>query len=84
MIAREHSELSIRRQCELLDLNRSNLYYHPKQEDDYNLMLMRLLDEEYTRHPFKGVLRMVEFLKELGHPVNPKRVRRLLRLSRLS
>lgn len=41
---------------------------------------MRLMDEEYTRHPFKGVLRMEAYLRELGYCVNTKRVRRLLRL----
>lgn len=80
LIETEHPMLSARRQCKLLGLNRSNLYYHPKTEDSYNLKLMRLLDEEYTRYPFKGVLKMVEFLRDLGHIVNPKRVRRLLRL----
>ena len=41
---------------------------------------MRLLDEQYTRTPFYGVLRMTAYLRRLGHGVNPKRVRRLLRL----
>ena len=72
--------LSIRRQCELLNLNRSNIYYQNQPEDAYNLLLMRLLDEEYTRHPCKGVIKMVKYLADLGHHVNQKRVRRLLRL----
>jgi putative transposase len=79
-IIQKHPKLSIRRQCELLDLNRCNLYYHSREETAYNLHLMRLLDEEYTKYPFKGVLRMVEFLREMGHMLNPKRVRRLLRV----
>ena len=41
---------------------------------------MRLLDEQYTRTPFYGVLKMTAWLRETGHPVNCKRVRRLLRL----
>lgn len=72
--------LSIRHQCELLDFNRSNVYYQPQPVDPYNLLLMRLLDEEYTRHPCKGVIKMVKYLADLGHHVNHKRVRRLLRL----
>jgi len=72
--------LSIRRKCELLNFSRSNLYRGIRQETAYNLLLMRLLDEEYTRHPFKGVVKMVKYLEELGHFVNQKRVRRLLRL----
>jgi putative transposase len=70
----------MRKQCELLGLNRSSLYYQPVGEDEYNLFLMRVLDEEYMRHPFKGVEKMVVYLKELGHIVNSKRVRRLLRV----
>ena len=80
MINLNHGSLSVRAQCQLLDLNRSSLYYDSLGENSYNLHLMRLIDEEYTRYPFKGVLRMVEFLKSLGHHVNPKRARRLLRL----
>lgn len=74
------SGLSIRRQCELLELNRSNIYYRPRLENAYNLLLMKLLDEEYTRHPTQGVIKMVKYLADLGHYVNHKRVRRLLRL----
>ena len=70
---------SLRRQCELLGLNRSGLYYRPTAESDENLALMRLLDEQYTRTPCYGVLRMAAYLRSLGHDVNPKRVRRLLR-----
>jgi len=70
---------SLRQQCELLGLNRSGLYYRPTAESDENLALMRLLDEQYTRTPCYGVLRMAAYLRSLGHEVNPKRVRRLLR-----
>lgn len=80
MLEVDSQGLSIRRQCELLELNRSNVYYQTQPEDAYNLLLMRLLDEEYTRHPSKGVIKMVKYLGDLGHQVNHKRVRRLLRL----
>jgi putative transposase len=79
-ITPNHDKLSVRQQCHLLGLNRSNLYYECAGESEYNLLLMKLIDEEYTRYPFKGVLKMVAYLDELGHNVNPKRVRRLLRL----
>lgn len=79
MIDSNHQHLSLRTQCALLKLGRSNLYYQSSDETPENLEFMRLLDEEYTRYPFKGVLRMVEYLKDLGHKVNQKRVRRLLR-----
>jgi putative transposase len=55
----EHPEISVRRQCELLGVNRSSLYYQPIGESEENLKLMRLIDEEYTRHPFFGSRRMV-------------------------
>jgi putative transposase len=58
MIERGHPELSIRRQCELVGLNRSTFYYEPAGESEENLLLMRLLDEQYTRTPFYGWPRM--------------------------
>ena len=80
MIDAHYQPLSIRQQCRLIGVNRSNLYYQPASESEYNLLLMRLLDEEYTRYPFKGVIKMVHYLADVGHSVNHKRVRRLLRL----
>jgi putative transposase len=76
----EHPQLSVRTQCRLLGLARASLYYAPVPESAENLRLMRLLDEEYTRHPFYGVPRMTFWLRAAGHAVGPKRVRRLLRL----
>src|SRR5262249_48054586 len=75
-----HPELSVRRQCELLGLSRSSLYYEPAAETAENLRLMRLLDEEYTAHPFLGSRRLTRWLIGQGEPVNRKRVRRLMRL----
>lgn len=71
---------SLRQQCQLLGLNRSSLYYQARSEREENLLLMRLLDEQYTRTPYYGVRRMAAYLRHLGYSVNPKRVRRLLRL----
>lgn len=70
---------SLRQQCQLLGVNRSNVYYQPVGESDENRLLMRLLDEQYTRTPFYGVLKMTAWLRSEGYTVNPKRVRRLLR-----
>lgn len=67
------------RQCELVGLARSSYYYQPAGESAENLALLRWLDEQYTRTPFYGVRRMTAVLREQGHRVNPKRVRRLLR-----
>jgi putative transposase len=73
------SDLSLVRQCELTGLSRSGLYYEPQGESAENLELMRLLDEQYTRTPFFGVIKMTETLRQQAREVNPKRVRRLLR-----
>ncbi len=78
-VENEHQTLSVRRQCSLLGINRSSLYYRPVGIDDFTLMLIHELDKQYTETPFYGVLKMTENLKSLGHLVNPKRVRRLLR-----
>ena len=80
LIDPEHGSLSIRRQCELLDLPRSTLYYQPATESDENLRLMRLLDEQYLKMPFYGSRRMTAWLQTEGHAVNRKRVQRLMRI----
>lgn len=79
LIERDHNEIPITRQCELLGISRGAFYYTPTPPSEHDLRLMRLLDEEYTRHPFYGVERMVMYLRRLGEVVGPKRVRRLLR-----
>jgi putative transposase len=73
-------DLSVRRQCELLGLSRSSLYYEPAGETDENLRLMRLIDAEYKAHPFYGSRRMTAWLGRQGEEVNRKRVQRLLRV----
>ena len=72
--------MSIVRQCELLGLNRSSYYYEPAVETQENLALMRVIDQQYTDHPDFGSRRMTIWLGERGHPVNRKRVQRLMRL----
>jgi len=79
MVERENEDLSIRRQCELLNLPRSSYYYSTAGNDDFNLELMRLIDEQFTRAPFYGVRKMTAWLRARGYEVNPKRVRRLFR-----
>lgn len=75
-----HPDLSIRRQCALLGIARSGLYYKPVGPSAADLALMRLLDEQYTRTPFYGVRRMTRWLHGQGYGVGANRVRRLLRL----
>jgi len=78
LIDPDHESLSIRRQCELLGLPRSTLYYEPATETTENLHLMRLLDEHYLKMPFYGSRRMTAWLQAEGHAVNRKRVQRLM------
>jgi hypothetical protein len=81
LVEPEHARLSIARQCELLGLARSSYYYRAATESPENLRLMRLIDEQYTKRPFYGVEKMTTWLRQdKGELVNPKRVRRLMRL----
>jgi putative transposase len=70
----------VRRQCELLGLSRSSLYYEPVPEAPDNLRLMRIIDQEYTAHPFYGSRKMTRWLVQQGEAINRKRVQRLMRL----
>jgi putative transposase len=79
MIDRQHSDISIRRQCELVGLNRATFYGEPAGETALNLALMRLIDEQFTRTPFYGYRRMTVYLQDQEQPVNAKRVARLMR-----
>lgn len=76
--------MSITRQCDLLGLSRSAFYYQPLGETEQNLMYMNLIDRQYLLTPFFGVMQFTDWLRSLGHEVNPKRVRRLLRLMALT
>ena len=78
----KHPQLSISRQCELIGLPRSSYYREGLYgvESEENLKLMRLIDEEYTRHPFYGSRKLRDYLIRQGYQVNRKRVRRLMQL----
>lgn len=78
MIDLDFPHISIRRQCELLGLNRSTFYYAPATASECNLRLMRLIDEQYTKTPFYGWPRMTAHVRRLGLQVNHKRVQRLM------
>ena len=80
-IVRGHGQLSLSRQCELLGIHRSGLYYKPVGESELNLKLMRMIDEHHMQFPFKGVPRITTWLrKDMDEMVNHKRVARLCRL----
>lgn len=75
-------DLATTRQCELAGVSRATTYARqkPKVADEDDLLLCRLIDEEYTRHPFYGTRRMVIVIsKAVGYRVNRKRLQRLMR-----
>lgn len=78
-IDRDHPKLSLRRQCRLLSLSRSSLYYTPLGESAENLMLMRLIDEQFLETPWYGARQMSRWLRRQGHVAGRHRVRRLMR-----
>ena len=80
LIEPHHPQLSIARQCALVGLPRSSWYYAPVGPSATTQALLDRLDEQYTRTPFYGVRRMTAVLRRAGYMVNPKRVRRLLRV----
>jgi len=79
MVECGHSRLSLVRQCQLLGISRSAVYYKPIGESQSNLQLMRLIDEQFMDTPFYGARQMSKHLRRLGHAVGRKRIRRLMR-----
>ena len=82
MVSRDH-KLSIRRQCSLLTLTRSNLYYEPKGESAENLRFMEIIDKQFLETPWYGSRQMARYMKRNNHKCGRHRVRRLMRLMRL-
>ena len=80
MVDHQHASLSILRQCRLLDISRSGLYYQPKGIPEEDLTLMKLIDRQYLATPFYGARKIAAWLKSQGYRVNRKRIRRLMRI----
>ena len=80
MVDHQHPSLSIVRQCRLLGISRSGLYYQPKGISEEDLTLMKLIDRQYLATPFYGARKIAACLKSQGHLVNRKHVRRLMRV----
>ena len=80
MVDREHRKLPIVRQCALLGVSRSSLYYRPKGASEADLSLMREMDRQYLETPFYGSRRMKAWLERQGKQVSRKRVQRLMRV----
>jgi putative transposase len=74
--------ISMTRQCELLAIHRSGLYYTPVEESEENLEMMLLMDKQYLKTPYYGILRLTAWLILQGYMVNHKRVKRLMKLMR--
>ena len=80
MVIRAHRALSLSRQCRLLSIGRSSLYYTPKGESPETLALMRRIDELFLKYPFYGARQMVRHLRREGVRLGRRRAGRLMRL----
>jgi putative transposase len=78
-----HAELSLRRQCELLQVNRSTLYYKAREVDIDEISLLNEIRDVWERYPFYGYRRITKELQANGNNVNHKRIQRLMRLGRI-
>ena len=79
MVDRRHPNLSTVRQCTLLGISRSSLYYRPREISPEDLAIMKLMDQQYLLTPFYGSRRMMVWLKRQRHQVSRKRIQRLMR-----
>lgn len=83
-VVKSHPGLSLKKQCNILSIHRSSMYYKPRGESALNHQLMRRIDTQFLKHPYMGVGRMTTYLNEdLGYHVNEKRIRRLYKLMNL-
>jgi len=82
MVSKDH-KLSVRRQCALLTLTRSNLYYQPMGESAENLRFMEFIDKQFLETPWYGSRQMARHMKRQSHKCGRHRIRRLMRLMRL-
>ena len=80
MINFQDPKVSVSRQCRLLDLSRSSVYYKPVEIAPQDLALMRLIDEQYLKTPFYGSRSMTRHLRRLSYRLNRKHIQRLMRL----
>jgi hypothetical protein len=79
LIDPSHKELSVRRQCELLNLYRSNIYYKPVMVSEETLRTMNRIDEVFTECPFYGSRKIREALRREGWVIGRERVQSLMR-----
>lgn len=81
MVERDNNKITIKRQTELLSVNRTSVYRpnQEKSESEANIQVMHQIDVIYMKHPYFGYRRMTRFLRDQGFDVNRKRVRRLMK-----
>ena len=72
MVDRDLRDVSVVRQCELLNISRSSVYYSPAEASEYELELMGLIDKQYLRTPFYGSRKMAAWLRSQGYSVNTR------------
>lgn len=80
LVTPRFQRISVRKQCDLLTVSRSSLYYKPVLEKPENIKMMNLMDKHLINHATEGVMSMVYFLRERCYPIGPKRIRRLFHL----
>ncbi|MFT7058917.1 MAG: putative transposase [Pseudorhodobacter sp.] len=82
MVSKDY-KLSVRRQCALLTLARSNLFYEAKGESAENLRFMAIIDKQFLQTPWYGSRQIARSMKREDHACGRHRVRRSMRLMRL-
>ena len=80
MISRADKKLSVSKQCQILKINRSTVYYRKRSVKPLDLEQMKRIDRQYLKTPSWGSRSMRNHLRRLGYKVNRKRVQRLMRL----
>ena len=83
MVEKDHPRLSVAAQCRLLSIPRPTYYHRPACGTAEDLALLALINRQFMETLFYGVRQMTWHLRNEGHAVNPKRVRRLMRLGGL-
>jgi putative transposase len=83
MVSKDH-KLSVRRQCKLLTLPRSHLYYEPKGESAENLRFIEIIDKQFLETPWCGSRQMARCMQRNNHKCGRHRVRRLIPVARIS
>ncbi len=80
MISKENTDLSVTRQCKLVEISRSSVYYTPVGFDQATIALMHEIDRIFTKYPFFGSRQIAAYLPQSGFSAGRHRVRRLMKI----